>query len=242
MSPDLQWRAVLGRDARFDGAFVYGVRSTRIYCRPSCPSRRPAMRHVIYFDRPADAERSGFRACLRCRPREARLLDAEVTAVTRACRMIERSKSGVTLTVLGKAAGMSSSRLRRAFSRVVGVSPKTYAEAWRMDQLKSLLKNGESITGALYGAGYGSPSRLYGKSSRRLGMTPGEYRNGAPAVRIRVTVVRTSLGEMLVAATERGICAVKLGEDGDALLKELKEEFDAAAIERDDESLAEYAL
>jgi AraC family transcriptional regulator of adaptative response/methylated-DNA-[protein]-cysteine methyltransferase len=143
--------------------------------------------------------------------------------------------------MLGRTAGMSAARLRRTFARVVGVSPKTYEEAWRVHRMKSLLKNGETITGALYQAGYGSPSRIYEDTARRLGMTPGAYRNGAPAVIIRYTVVDTWLGKMLIAATDRGVCAVKLGSDRRSLVAELSAEFDAAEIDQDDAALSQYA-
>jgi AraC family transcriptional regulator of adaptative response/methylated-DNA-[protein]-cysteine methyltransferase len=240
MSPDVQWKAVMSRDARFDGAFVYGVRSTGIYCRPSCPSRRPAAKQVSYFDRPADAEQKGFRACLRCRPREARLRDATIRTVVRACRLIESSGNGTTLPALARATGVSPAQLRRSFDRIVGVSPTTYAEAFRMDRMKTLLRDGESITGALYEAGYSSPSRVYEDSSRRLGMTPGDYRNRGAAVAISYATVETSLGWLLVAATDRGVCAVRLGNAPGALIRELKSEFDAAAIEENRNPVARY--
>src|SRR5690349_2484370 len=163
------WRAVVARDARFDGAFVYGVRSTRIYCRPSCPSRKPAARHVAYYDRPSDAEGAGFRACLRCHPRDARVGDRGVSAVIRACRLIETSRNGVTLAALARAVRMSPAQLRRTFARIVGASPRTYAEAFRMERMKEQLRAGEKITGAMYGAGFSSPSRLYERAARRIG-------------------------------------------------------------------------
>ena len=143
MKTRIFWRAVMARDPRFDGAFVYGVRSTGVYCRPSCPSRKPRVQQVVYFPKPAEAERAGFRACRRCRPREARLGDREVAVALRVCRAIESARNGgVTLHTLGRMTGMSPSRLQRTFTRIVGVTPKTYAEAFRMDRMKALLRSG----------------------------------------------------------------------------------------------------
>jgi AraC family transcriptional regulator of adaptative response/methylated-DNA-[protein]-cysteine methyltransferase len=230
----------MARDPRFDGAFVYGVRSTRIYCRPSCPSRRPAARQVVYFERAAEAEQGGFRACLRCRPREARMRDREVEVVVRACRALETSRNGIPLTALSRGTGLTSSQLRRAFQRIVGTSPKTYVEAFRMSRMKHLLRTGETITGALYGAGYSSPSRVYGESARRMGMTPGEYRSGGAAISIRYGTAETSLGWLLVAATDRGVCAVRLGDTARTLVSDLRREFDAAEIEENASEVAEH--
>ncbi|MBI4421074.1 MAG: bifunctional DNA-binding transcriptional regulator/O6-methylguanine-DNA methyltransferase Ada, partial [Gemmatimonadetes bacterium] len=241
MSPDLQWRAVAARDRRFDGAFVYAVRSTGVYCRPSCASRRPRRERVTFFTRPTDAERAGYRPCRRCHPRDAKLGDREVSLTVRVCRAIETARNGrLTLDALSRMTGMPPARLQRTFARVVGVSPRKYAEAYRMDRMKGLLQHGESITGALYAAGYGSPSRVYG-NAERLGMTPGEYRNRGAAVTIRFTTVATSLGRLLVAATDRGVCAVKLGNSDDRLIAQLKAEFDAAETLEDGEALQGYA-
>ena len=237
MSPELQWRAVAARDRRFDGAFVYAVRSTKVYCRPSCASRKPRRERVTFFSRPAEAERAGYHACRRCHPQDAKLADQEVRLAIRICRAIETGGTGrPTLRKLGRITAMSPSRLQRAFARIVGVSPKTYAEAFRMDRMKELLQRGETITGALYGAGYSSPSRVYGGATS-LGMTPGEYRSRGAAVTIRYATVATSLGRLLVAATDRGVCAVKLGDRDATLIADLKAEFDAAHILEDGDAL-----
>lgn len=242
MSPDLQWRAVVARDRRFDGAFVYAVRSTRIYCRPSCASRKPRRERVAFFVRPADAERAGFRACRRCHPRDVAVADPEISLVVRVCRAIESATNGrPTLRALGRVAGKSSFGLQRTFTRIVGVSPQKYAEAFRMSRMRALLRKGESITGALYGAGYGSPSRVYGRSADALGMTPGEYQGRGAAVTIDYTTLGTSLGWLLVAATDRGVCAVRLGDSGTRLIAELRAEFDAADIRPDGRRLDTYA-
>lgn len=239
MSPELQWRAVMARDRRFDGAFVYAVRSTGIYCRPSCASRKPRRERVAFFAGPADAERAGFRSCRRCQPRDVILADPDIGVVVRVCRAIESTTNGrPTLSVLGRLAGKSPFSLQRTFTRIVGVSPQKYAEAFRMSRMKALLRKGETITGALYGAGYGSPSRVYG---RPAGMTPGEYRSRGAAVTITYATVGTSLGWLLVAATDRGVCAVRLGDSDTGLMGELRSEFDAANIRPDGKRLAAYA-
>ena len=230
----------MARDTRFDGAFVYGVRSTHIYCRPSCPSRKPAARQVTYYDRPAEAEGAGFRACLRCHPREARVSDRGVGAVIRVCRLIETSRNGVKLTTLARAARMSPAQLRRTFARIVGASPRTYAEAFRMERMKEQLREGGQITGAMYEAGFSSPSRLYERAARRIGMTPGEYRRGGAALTIAYGTAETTLGWLLVAATEKGVCAVRLGDSIPTLLAALKSEFDAALITADQDAVASY--
>ncbi len=234
MSPDVQWRAVLARDGRFDGAFVYAVRSTGVYCRPSCASRKPRRERTSFYSRPADAERAGYRACRRCRPQAAGAADPDIVLVVRVCRAIESSTNGrPTLEALGRLAGRSSHSLRRVFTRVVGVSPQKYAEAFRMKRMRALLKQGSSITGALYDAGFGSPSRVYGGTGASLGMTPGTYRGGGAAVAISYVAVRCSLGWLLVAATERGVCSVRFGDTAASLVAELRSEFDAADVRPD---------
>jgi len=242
MTPELQWRAVMARDRRFDGAFVYAVRTTGVYCRPSCAARKPLRERVSFFTRPADAERGGFRACRRCHPRDVSAADPDVELVVRAARAIESAGNGrPTLRALGRLAGRSPFSLQRTFTRIVGVSPQKYAEAFRMHRMKALLKKGETITGALYGAGYGSPSRVYGESARALGMTPGEYRSRGAAVSISYTTVGTTLGWLLVAATDRGVCAVSLGDSDSRLIADLRSEFDAADVRPDGDRLEGYA-
>jgi AraC family transcriptional regulator of adaptative response/methylated-DNA-[protein]-cysteine methyltransferase len=237
---DSRWTAVLGRDAAADGRFVYAVASTRIYCRPSCPSRRPHRRHVRFFASPAAAEAEGYRACLRCRPREAD------TDAVRRVREAQRYLDGhldetVTLVRLGQAVGMSPYHLQRTFKRLTGVTPRAYTGARRMERMKSRLKEGDSVTRATYEAGYSSPSRAYDHSRARLGMTPGSYQRGGRGVQIRFTTVATALGAALVAATDRGLCAVTLGDDAGALEAALRREYPAARIERRDEELHAWA-
>jgi len=236
-----RWKAVVARDARFDGTFVTAVLTTGIYCRPSCPARRPHRQNVRFYSTPSDAERAGFRACLRCRPREAARLDPSADLVRRACRQIdENGEERLTLKALGAAVGASPFHLQRTFKRVTGVSPRQYAEARRLGALKSNLRRKDSVTMSLYEAGYGSSSRLYERSSERMGMTPGAYRAGGEGAEIRYAMARTPIGPVLVGATARGICSVKLGKSERALVEELRAEFPAAAIRRDREGLKRW--
>jgi AraC family transcriptional regulator of adaptative response/methylated-DNA-[protein]-cysteine methyltransferase len=235
---EIYWQAVLERDQSRDGTFFYGVRSTGIYCRPSCPSRRPGRDQVVFFRQPAQAEQAGFRPCRRCRPLEAANYQAEL--VQQACRYIEenitRPEGPPALAELGQQVGLSPFHLQRLFKRLTGVSPRQYAEAYRLGQLKTRLKDQENVTGALYSAGYGSSSRLYERASESMGMTPASYRRGGPGTAIHYTVVDCSLGRLLVAATEKGVCAVRLGEDDAKLKAELAHEYPAAELYQDESS------
>lgn len=242
-----QWHAVLTRDRAADGAFVYAVRSTRIYCRPSCPSRKPRREQVEFFPLPEAAEQKGFRACLRCRPRLARLRDPRTAAVARVCREIEaqidadggKSANGdasdthMTLGTLSSAAGMSAHQLERAFRSLMGISPRQYADARRMRRLKSRLRKGDDVTTALYDAGFGSSSRLYERAPAQLGMTPATYRQGGAGMRIHYTIAGSPLGRLLVGATDRGISALYLGKDDGPLESSLRKEYPRAEIQRD---------
>jgi len=234
-----RWRAVLERDRRGDGRFVFAVRSTGIYCRPSCPARRPRRSQVAFFDRPDAAEQAGFRACRRCRPREAGAADPQAALVRRVCRLIdEGGEEGWRLPALAEAAGVSPRRLMRTFKQALGVSPRQYAEARRLAAFKRRLKKGDSVTTALYDVGFGSSSRLYEDVQGRLGMTPSTYRRGGRGLSLRYTIAASPLGRLLVAATERGIAAVSLGASEAALEAALRAEYPAATVERDDLTLA----
>ncbi len=228
---DRRWTAVRARAAEADGRFVYAVSSTGVYCRPSCPSRRPLRRNVRFFSRPETAERAGFRACRRCRP-DAQ--DPRVSKIRQACAVIAaRRGARISLTALAAHVGLSPFHLQRTLTRVVGISPREYADALRAGSLKARLRAGRPIAGAMYEAGYGSSSRLYERAPMLLGMTPGEYRGGGRSARIRYTTVASPLGRMLVAATDRGLCAVRLGATAATLTAELKREFPAATLVRD---------
>lgn len=228
-----RWQAVLDRDRSMDGAFVFGVRSTRIYCRPSCPSRRPRRERVVFFPVPEAAESQGFRACRRCRPQDATAADPAVAWARRLCREIEAAGS-VRLASLARKAGVSPHHLQRTFKRLVGVSPREYAEALRLRAVKARLKRGDAVTHALYEAGFGSSSRLYERAGARLGMTPATYRRGGRGMRIHYTIADSPLGRLLVGATERGVSAVYLHDDDRQLERALREEYPAAEVQRDD--------
>ena len=236
---DSRWRAVLGRDAR--ATFFYAVRSTGIYCRASCPSRRPTRSAVVFFETAAEAERAGFRACRRCRPAAAPEPDAWIARVARACQIIERA-SKASLAALARRVGGSPYHLQRQFRRV---TPRQYAEACRLRRVTRALRHGASVTAAIVDAGYGSSSRFYERAAPKLAMAPTLYRAGGPNLRIRYTIVRSPLesrlGTLLVGTTDRGVCAVRLGASADALVSELAEEFTRARLERDDEALQSQA-
>jgi AraC family transcriptional regulator of adaptative response/methylated-DNA-[protein]-cysteine methyltransferase len=231
------WQAVLARDAGADGAFVYAVRSTGIYCKPSCASRRPRRAQVTFFAGPDEAERAGYRACRRCRPREAA---AEGDAVARVCAYIDaHPDERVTLAALAAHAGYSPAHLQRAFKRRMGISPRAYADARRAERLRAALRAEDSVTGAVYAAGYGASSRVY--ENAPLGMTPATYRRGGQGMEIHYTIVDSALGRLLVGATERGLCAVSLGANDTALERALAHEYPAAARRRDDAGLGAWA-
>src|SRR5580700_11931827 len=235
------WEAVQARDRGADGAFVYAVRSTGIYCRPSCPSRKPRREQVVFFPLPEAAEQKGFRACQRCRPRATRLHDSRSEAVALVCRQIEAqirnedadSKSRPTLSTLSSGVGMGPHQLERAFRRVMGITPRQYADAQRMRRLKSSLQKGDDVTTALYEAGFGSSRGLYERAPSQLGMTPGTYRQGGAGMQIHYTIVDSPLGRLLVAATDRGISALYLGEKDVPLKAALQKEYPRAEIDSD---------
>ncbi|MGH9943085.1 MAG: bifunctional DNA-binding transcriptional regulator/O6-methylguanine-DNA methyltransferase Ada [Pyrinomonadaceae bacterium] len=236
------WRAVQVRDARFDGAFVFGVRSTGIYCKPSCPARRPRRDRVSFFPTCEEAEQSGFRACLRCRPRRAPAGDPQVALVLRACRTLEARapEVAVPLRDLGAQLGVSPHHLHRTFKNITGITPRQYASALRMDKFKSGVREvAGSVAGALYDCGYGSSSRLYEDAPRRLGMTPAAYRRGGKGMEITYTLTDCRLGRLLVAATGRGVCAVNFGDDDSFLETALRAEYPAAQLRRDEAALSE---
>ncbi len=227
------WKAVLGRDRSFDGLFVYGVRSTGIYCRPSCGARRPRRDRVVFFESADDARAEGFRACRRCLPDAAVTTDPRREMVQRLTRFIRDYDSPdrpLTLAVMGEYMKLSPSHLQRTFTRVMGISPRQYAELNRLNRLKVILRNGKGVTPALYEAGYGSSSRLYEGATGRFGMTPGAYKKGGKGMKIGYTVVDCPLGRLLVAATDKGVSAISIGQSDEALKKALFEEYPEAEI------------
>lgn len=230
---DERWQAVLARDAAADGRFVYAVRSTGIYCRPSCPSRRPGRDQAVFFAAPADAEAAGFRPCRRCQPELPVAPQADL--VRRAGDWIEvHVDEAPTLADLGRALGVSPAHLQRTFKRATGVSPRQYAEAIRLRRVKARLQEGDDVTTALYDAGFGSSSSLYERAPATLGMTPGTYGRRGAGMEIGYTITGCALGRVLVAATARGICAVSFGDDDAALEGLLAREYPAATVRRDD--------
>lgn len=237
------WEAVLSRDKDFDGTFVYGVRSTGIYCRPSCSARRPKRDQVIFFHMSEAAKQDGFRPCLRCHPDEPAIKNPRAKLAQGLCYFIEKYDSPdrpLTLTVMSEHVHVGPHHLQRIFKSIMGISPRQYAEACRLRRLKALVKKGETVTRALYGAGYGSSSRLYEGASTRIGMTPGAYRHGGKGIRIGFTIVNCPLGKLLVGATEKGICAVSIGKSDEALEAALVSEYPAAEIHRDRAGLGKY--
>ncbi|HXI84915.1 MAG TPA: bifunctional DNA-binding transcriptional regulator/O6-methylguanine-DNA methyltransferase Ada [Verrucomicrobiae bacterium] len=223
---DQRWQAVQQRDVDADGQFVFAVRSTGIYCRPSCPARRPARDKVVFFPTCDAAEQNGFRACRRCHPRET---PAHATMVKRVCQLIETNLEGpLSLAALGEKVRMSPFHLQRIFKRTLGVSPRAYADAYRFRRFKHELKQGPSATNAVYAAGYGSSSRAYERTASRLGMTPTRYRNGGEQTRIHYLITKCALGNMLVAATDKRICMVSFGDNKTSLERALRQEFPAA--------------
>ena len=238
---EARWQAVQNRDRRFDGAFVYAVRSTGIYCRCTCPSRRPNRQHVSFFSGPEPASQAGFRACLRCHPDQSLTADRQMDLVRTACRHIQEAEDGPpSLTELSAALAVSSGHLQRVFKRQLGVSPRQFADACRQERFKARLKSGWDITDAMYDAGYGSTSRLYEGSLDHLGMSPASYKRGGGGARIAYATVESPLGQLLVAATEQGVCAVKIGDHHESLEEELKGEFPGAELRRDSPVLGEW--
>jgi AraC family transcriptional regulator of adaptative response/methylated-DNA-[protein]-cysteine methyltransferase len=233
------WRAVEMRNARFDGAFVFAVRSTGVFCRPSCPARRPRRENVQFFQLPEAAERAGYRACRRCRPKEAAGSNPQIEIVNRVCRLIEdRPEAGLTLAEMSAEVGLSPFHLQRLFKKATGVTPRQYAVARRAELFRDKVRSsGASVAEAMYDAGYGSSSRLYEHASDEFGMTPAVYRKGGRGMKISYTTAKCALGRLLVASTEKGICEVSLGDSEESLESGLKEEYPEAEIRRDDHAL-----
>jgi AraC family transcriptional regulator, regulatory protein of adaptative response / methylated-DNA-[protein]-cysteine methyltransferase len=236
MSELAAWQSVLQRDASADDRFFYAVTTTGIYCRPSCPSRRPKRANVTFFSTVQAAERAGFRACARCHPNRAR---PSHQAVDRARAYIDEhvgdiGDERITLDMLSRETGMSPYHLQRKFREIVGITPAQYIRARKSSRLKDELKRGETVSRASFGAGYGSSSRVYEDSAAHIGMTPATYKRGGAGAQIDYVITSTSIGKLLVAATDRGVCAVTLGDDDAALESGLAAEYPAAGRKRVD--------
>jgi len=238
---DPRWKPLAERDATADGTFVYGVTSTGIYCRPSCPSRRPRADRVRFFDTTTDARQGGFRACKRCQPDTVGLVQPGVAAVRRASAYLTTHASHpVTLAQLARVAAMSPHHLQRRFKAIVGLSPREYQAAVRAGKLRSSLREGRDVTTAIYEAGYGSPSRVYEAAPTGKGMSPSSYRRGGAGLLIGYSTVSSALGQVLVAATVAGVCSVKLGDSDAALVRDLRREYPAADIRADQQARADW--
>jgi len=246
MDNQSRWQDVIDGNAAADGQFVYAVRSTGIYCRPSCKSRRPKPENVEYFELAEAAESHGYRACKRCKPNDVAPPNAAVKRVQEACRYIQHCLADgldgpPTLKQIASEVGGGSYHLQRTFKSLIGVSPAEYGDALRLVRLKQGLKGGEGVTAALYDAGYGGVSRLYEKSDGQLGMTPATYAHGGAGAQLAYTIVDSPLNRLFVAATDKGVCFLSLGEDDDALLAECQDEFPGAELIRDDAVLRNWA-
>ncbi|PGH56541.1 bifunctional DNA-binding transcriptional regulator/O6-methylguanine-DNA methyltransferase Ada [Azospirillum palustre] len=225
-----RWEALRRRDPAADGQFVYAVRSTGVYCRPSCAARPARPENVAFYATNAEAERAGFRPCKRCRPEGPSQGDRRAEAVAAACRLIEEAEEAPQLDQLAAAAGMSPHHFHRIFKQVAGVTPRAYVQAQRAARVADALQQAGSVTEAIYEAGYGSSGRFYETAGARLGMTPTSYRRGGAGETIRFAVGACSLGSILVAATERGVCAILLGDDPELLLRDLQDRFPRAEL------------
>jgi AraC family transcriptional regulator, regulatory protein of adaptative response / methylated-DNA-[protein]-cysteine methyltransferase len=229
-SDDARWQAVVQKDRSADGAFYFSVRTTGVFCRPSCPARLPNRGNVQFHATLADAARAGFRPCKRCRPDEISLGQRQLQAIAKTCRLIETSDVAPSLQQLARSACLSPSHLHRLFKAHTGLTPKAYATALRQNRLRHSLRNGKTVTAAIYEAGFNSSSRFYAASSKALGMTPKTFRSGGSGITIRFTIGQCSLGSILVAASEVGICAISLGDDPRQLLHELENNFPKANL------------
>ena len=238
---DLRWRALAARDAAADGTFIYGVTSTGIYCRPSCPSRRPRADRVRFFDTTLEARQAGFRACKRCRPDTVGLAQPGIEAVRRASAYLAtHADQTVTLGHLARVAAMSPHHLQRRFKAIVGLSPREFQAAVRAGRLRTSLRDGRDVTTAIYEAGYGSPSRVYEAAPTGKGMSLSNYRRGGAGMQIGYSTMTSPVGQVLVAATGNGVCAVKIGSSEGALVTDLRREYPAAEIRANQKPRAEW--
>ncbi|MGH7006037.1 MAG: bifunctional DNA-binding transcriptional regulator/O6-methylguanine-DNA methyltransferase Ada [Alphaproteobacteria bacterium] len=227
---DPRWAAVVARDRSADGTFYYSVDTTGVYCRPSCAARRANPKNVRFHRSTADAERAGFRPCRRCKPDQPPLSKLHAAKVADICRVIEAAEETPSLAALAKRAALSPYHFHRVFKAVTGVTPKAYAAAHRAKLVRDGLRRGDSVTEAIYDAGFNSSSRFYEASSELLGMTPKEFRAGGAGTTIRFAIGECSLGAILVAATEKGVCAIEFGDDPEALARSLQDRFPKARL------------
>lgn len=227
---ETRWRMVTARDHVADGQFFYSVKTTGVYCRPSCAARLARRENVGFHATCEDAERAGFRACKRCKPDQHSLAEEHRGKVIAACRLIETADTAPPLGELAEWVGLSRFHFHRIFKSVTGVAPKAYMDARRINKVQAQLKQSDSVTGAIYDAGYNSSGRFYANSNGILGMTPTDYRDGGKNNLIRFALGECSLGSFLVAMTDKGVCAILLGDDPDLLLRELQDRFPGALL------------
>jgi len=227
---EIRWAAVVNRDHDADGQFYYSVRTTGVYCRPSCAARLPRRENVAFHATPAAAEAAGFRACKRCKPTQAPLAERQAEIVARACRSIEAAETPPRLDALAREARLSPHHFHRVFKAVTGVTPRAYADAHRGRRVREALAGDGTVTEAIYDAGFNSGGRFYAQSAEVLGMTPTRFRKGGDRTTIRFAIGQTSLGAILVAATDAGVCAILLGDDPDALARDLQDRFPRAQL------------
>lgn len=235
-----RWQAVVNRNSRFDEQFVFAVKTTGIYCRPSCPARRPKRENTAFYDSACDAERAGFRACLRCYPNAQSPAERRLNTIKKACTIIESAEEPPILGELAEAVGLSQSHFHRQFKLLVGVTPKEYAAGKRVKRLQNKLNADRPVTDAIYEAGYGSGSRVYQSSKKTLGMTPSTYRAGGKGQSIRFTIAQSALGLFLVAATDTGVCCIEFGATRKALKQSLRGRFPAATVTEDEADLKRW--
>jgi AraC family transcriptional regulator of adaptative response/methylated-DNA-[protein]-cysteine methyltransferase len=227
---DPRWQAVVDRDGSFDGSFYYSVKSSGVYCRPSCAARPARPENVGFYSTCEEAEKAGFRPCKRCQPNRPSLTEQYAEKVTQACRIIEELESAPSLEALAKQVGMSVYHFHRIFKLITGLTPRQYAAAQSEQRIRAELARGSAVTGAIFDAGYNSNSRFYEKSNKILGMTPSSYRAGGTKVEIRFAIGECSLGSILNAQSDRGICAILLGDDPDKLVRDLQDSFPRANL------------
>ena len=234
-SGDERYDAVARRDTSADGRFLYSVRTTGVYCRPSCAARLAKRTNMAFHASCEEAERAGFRPCKRCRPNEAPLAERQAAAVTEACRLIDAADAPPPLAELASAVGLSPHHFHRLFKAITGVTPRAYASARRSERARQMLTEAPSVTAAIYDAGFNASSRFYADATRQLGMTPSAYRAGGAGATIRFAVGECSLGSILVAATAKGVCAILLGDDPDRLARDLQDRFPRAELQGGDQ-------
>jgi AraC family transcriptional regulator of adaptative response/methylated-DNA-[protein]-cysteine methyltransferase len=227
---DPRWVSIVARDSEADGKFFYSVKTTGIYCRPSCAARLPRPENISFYKTRGNAEKAGFRPCKRCKPDQPSLMKQHAAKVTRACRIIEEAETALGLEELAERVGVSPYYFHRMFKRITGLTPREYAVAYRVKRMKSELGRNGTVTQAIFNAGYNSNGRFYEKSNEVLGMTPTNYRSGGANTEIRFAIGECSLGSILVAQSERGICAILLGDDPEVLARDLQDRFPRADL------------